>query len=236
MKKQKKKLKRRKSLIGQCNRILSYLYVPLLFSFFAYGILYFMTSDFLKMAVNTVSLFMSDKEPEFNSTNYSVFVRNAVEVVKDDGGLKVSRSDVGIAEYGEMYGYVRCMEIALDAPIYKGDDDEILKKGIGQNFAASQPGFGRLVLLCGHNNTYFNALKNIGVNHMIEIETSYGTYTYKVRETKILSENDNSAYDFNVENEQLVMYTCYPFDMLSHTQYRFFVYADFISGPIFVES
>lgn len=217
------------------NRVMAYIYVPLLFSFLAYGVAYLMASDLIRMAVNTVSLIMSDEAPEFETEYNSVFVKNAVEVQEDDGVEKVKRSDVGIADYGEMYAYVRCTRIALDAPVYKGDDDAILKKGIGQNFASSQPGFGRLVLLCGHNNTYFNALKNIEIEDIVEIETSYGTYKYKVTETKVVNANDSSAYDFSIEHEQLVMYTCYPFDMLSSTQYRYFVYAELISGPVFVD-
>lgn len=217
------------------NRVMAYVYVPLLFSFLAYGIAYLMASDMVGMVVNTVKLIMADEAPDFNTEYNSVFVKNEVEIKEDDGVKTVKRSDVKIAEYGEMYAYVRCTRIALDAPIYKGDDDGILKKGIGQNFASSQPGFGRLVLLCGHNNTYFNALKNIAVDDIVEIETSYGTYQYKITETKVVNENDTSAYDFTIDREQLVLYTCYPFDMLSHTQYRYFVYAELISGPVFVD-
>lgn len=225
----------RKRFARKLNRVMAYVYVPLLFSFLAYGIAYLMASDMVGMVVNTVKLIMADEAPDFNTEYNSVFVKNEVEIKEDDGVKTVKRSDVKIAEYGEMYAYVRCTRIALDAPIYKGDDDGILKKGIGQNFASSQPGFGRLVLLCGHNNTYFNALKNIAVDDIVEIETSYGTYQYKITETKVVNENDTSAYDFTIDREQLVLYTCYPFDMLSHTQYRYFVYAELISGPVFVD-
>ncbi|MCI8669696.1 MAG: class D sortase [Lachnospiraceae bacterium] len=194
-----------------------------------------MASDIISMAVNTVRLVMADEAPDFNPEYQSVFVKNAVEISEDNGVERVKRSEVGIAEYGELYAYVRCTRIALDAPVYKGDNDDILKKGIGQNFASSQPGFGRLILLGGHNNTYFNALKNIGTDDIVEIETSYGIYKYKVTETKVVNESDSTAYDFAIEREQLVMYTCYPFDMLSRTQYRYFVYAELISGPVFTD-
>ncbi len=214
---------------------MAYIYMPLLFSFLAYAVVYIMASDIISMAVNTVRLVMADEAPDFNPEYQSVFVKNAVEISEDNGVERVKRSEVGIAEYGELYAYVRCTRIALDAPVYKGDNDDILKKGIGQNFASSQPGFGRLILLGGHNNTYFNALKNIGTDDIVEIETSYGIYKYKVTETKVVNESDSTAYDFAIEREQLVMYTCYPFDMLSRTQYRYFVYAELISGPVFTD-
>lgn len=228
--------KHKKRFARKLNRVMAYIYVPLLFSFLAYGIVYLMASDIIEMAKNTIDLIIADDAPVFETEYNSIFKKNQVEVVVNEVGVStVKRSDVQIAEYGELYSYVRCTRIALDAPVYKGDSDEILKLGIGQNFASSQPGFGRLVLLCGHNNTYFNALKNIAVDDIVEIETSYGTYEYKVTETKIVNENDSSAYDFTIDHEQLVMYTCYPFDMLSHTPYRFFVYAERISGPEFVD-
>ena len=220
---------------GKLNRVMAYIYMPLLFSFLAYAVVYIMASDIISMAVNTVRLVMADEAPDFNPEYQSVFVKNAVEISEDNGVERVKRSEVGIAEYGELYAYVRCTRIALDAPVYKGDNDDILKKGIGQNFASSQPGFGRLILLGGHNNTYFNALKNIGTDDIVEIETSYGIYKYKVTETKVVNESDSTAYDFAIEREQLVMYTCYPFDMLSRTQYRYFVYAELISGPVFTD-
>ena len=230
-----KRKKRKTSFARKLNRVMAYVYMPLFFSFIAYGVAYFMTSDLISMAVNTASLVLSDEVPVFEEEYKSVFVKNSVDVVEDDGIQKVKRSEVGVAEYGELYAYVRCTRLALDAPVYKGDDDKILKQGIGQNFASSQPGFGRLILLCGHNNTYFNALKNIELDDIVEIETSYGTYQYRVSDTKVVDEKDSSAYDFETDHELLVMYTCYPFDVLSRTQYRFFVYAELISGPEFID-
>lgn len=214
---------------------MAYAYVPLLFSFLAYGVIYLLASDTIHFTVDAVKLIMSDSAPEFETENNSVFVEQSVEILEEDGNQTVKRADVGIADYGDMYAYVRCLRIALDAPVYKGDDIQILKHGVGQNFASGQPGFGKLVLLCGHNNTHFNALKNIAIDDIVEIETSYGIYKYKVNNTAVLEASDKKAYDFYVDHEQLVMYTCYPFDMLSSTPYRFFVYADLISGPKFVD-
>ena len=63
------------------------------------------------------------------------------------------------------------------------------------------------------------------------METSYGIYTYQVVSTEVLDVTGMDAYDFLTDHEQLILYTCYPFDMLSHTDYRFIVHADLISGP-----
>ncbi len=219
--------------LRKLNRVMAYVYMPLFFSIIAYGIVYIMASDFVNIFKNTIGIVISDEVPDFSVEHEAEFVPGSVEIHKEDGEESVKRSDVEIAEYGQQYANIVCKKIALNAPVYKGDDDDILMKGIGQNFASSQPGFGRLILLCGHNNTFFNALKNIKENDVVQMETSYGTYKYKVTEMKVLDENDKSAYSFSEEDERLVMYTCYPFDMLSRTQYRYYVYADLISGPKF---
>ena len=227
---------------------MAYIYVPLLFSFMAYGVIFLLASDLIGIATNAMSLIIADEAPNFETEYNSVFVKDSVELQEDESGdLTVKRSEVGIAEYGDLYAYVRCTRIALDAPVYKGDDDNILKLGIGQNFASGQPGFGKLILLSGHNNTYFNALKNIELEDIIDImggsytagvlliETSYGIYQYKVNDMKVVNAYDETAYDFGIDHEQLILYTCYPFDMLSSTPYRYFVYADLVSGPKFVD-
>lgn len=141
-------------------------------------------------------------------------------------------SDIG---EGSLYGRLTCAAIGLDCPVYMGDSTSILRKGAGQIPATYLPGYGGLIMLGAHNNTYFNCLQYINVNDIITLDTSYGTYDYQVISTEILDITGMSAYDFFTDHEQLLLYTCYPFDTLSHTDYRFMVHADLISGPSVVE-
>ena len=228
--------KHKKRFARKLNRVMAYIYVPLLFSFLAYGVTYLMASDVIDLAVNLVSIISADHAPVFNTEYNSVFVKDSVEIVEEEDGVEtVKRSDVVMAGYGDLYAYVRCTRIALDAPIYMGDDYDILGRGVGQSFSSFQPGFNRVIVLCAHNNTFFNAFKNIELGDIVDIETSYGTYHYEVKETKVINETDTDAIDYGLDHERLIMYTCYPFDMLSHTPYRFIVYADLVSGPVFVD-
>ena len=50
--------------------------------------------------------------------------------------------------------------------------------------------------------------------------------------TEILDYQDETAYDFTRTDENLILYTCYPFDALGFTPNRFFVYAKYVSGPV----
>ena len=92
------------------------------------------------------------------------------------------------------------------------------------------PGYGGTILIAGHNNTFFNGLKNAKAGQEITIRTSYGNYKYKISKTEIKDSLDTSAYDLSADYENLVLYTCYPFDEVGLTSKRLFVYADLTDG------
>ena len=123
----------------------------------------------------------------------------------------------------------------VNAPVYYGDNTTILNQGVGtykDDSRAGIPGESKTILLAGHNNTFFNDLQSVEVGDVVTIETHYGTYTYTVEECKVLEYNDTSAYDFTRTDENLILYTCYPFDALGFTSQRYFVYASYTSGPM----
>ena len=136
---------------------------------------------------------------------------------------------------GDRYATITISGTNVDAPVYYGDTNKILNQGVGtymENSAAGLPGEGKTILLAGHNNTFFNDLQHAEAGATVTITTHYGVYTYEVTETKILDYQDASAYDFTRTDENLILYTCYPFDALGFTTDRFFVYAQYVSGPV----
>lgn len=64
----------------------------------------------------------------------------------------------------------------------------------------------------------------------VEIKTSYGNYIYEITDTAVKKATDRTAYDLSADYENLIMYTCYPFDALGLTTQRYFVYAKLVSG------
>ncbi|MDD4850393.1 MAG: sortase, partial [Gemmiger sp.] len=66
----------------------------------------------------------------------------------------------------------------------------------------------------------------------VTLQTHYGSYTYQITETKIADYRDETTYDFTRNDENLILYTCYPFDALGFTADRYFVYASLVSGPV----
>ena len=119
----------------------------------------------------------------------------------------------------------------VDTSVYYGDDNAILRKGVGQYSGSMLPGFGSTTLLGGHVNTYFKGLKNVSVGDIIKVNTTYGAYEYSVTNLKVVDYQDKTAYDLSAEYDNLILYTCYPFGTLGFTSQRYFVYAELISGP-----
>lgn len=108
----------------------------------------------------------------------------------------------------------------------------VLRNGVGIYSGSAIPGYGKTILVAGHNNTYFNGLKYAKPGQIIRIRTNYGNYQYEITDTQVKDQSDSTAYDFDAKEENLILYTCYPFDELGMTPNRFFVYAKFVSGPI----
>jgi len=143
----------------------------------------------------------------------------------------VPSSLITFPRYGD-----KCAELAIEsadisAPVYYGDGNKELKKGVGQYLGTMYAGSGSTVLISGHNNTYFHTLGNVSEGDTVTLTTNYGVYTYAVSGTAIHSSGSSESYDLSADYENLVLYTCYPFNALGLTNKRFFVYCRYVSGP-----
>ena len=131
---------------------------------------------------------------------------------------------------GEQYAVIRVKRIEFEKDLYMGDDSAQLDAGIGQYIYSGLPGEGKPLLLAGHNGTQFYKLHEVEKGDLVEITTEYGTYTYRVTHMEIQNADDFDTNKLNEEKEYLIMYTCYPFHIINTPQ-RYFVYAEFVSGP-----
>ncbi len=127
--------------------------------------------------------------------------------------------------YGSVFATLKIPSVNLEYPIYHGNTLDLLKNGIGHNIDSFFPGEGGSVILTGHNNTYFQNLYNVKKKAIVEIETIYGKFTYKVYDIKIIRDNDEKSLSIKNNKEVLMMYTCYPKNALGHSSRRYVVYA-----------
>jgi sortase A len=124
-------------------------------------------------------------------------------------------------------GAVECDRIALSAPLYDDDSDELLIKGIGHYPESGLPGGGKPILISGHDSTFFAPLEQIAIGDVIRVVMEDKDYYYSIVTTKVALATDTSAYDLSQNKEQLILYTCYPFGKLLRDQKeRFFVYGE----------
>lgn len=136
-----------------------------------------------------------------------------------------------LPEQGAELGRLTIGGTAVDCTLYYGDGDDQLHQGAGLYTGACLPGQGGCVLVGGHTNTYFRDLEKAAVGSEVCLSLSYGEYRYQITDWKIARADDPDAYDLNPPQEQLVLYTCYPFGALYDTPLRYFVFGQLVSGP-----
>ncbi len=217
------------------NRLMAYVYMPLVFTVFGYLCIYIAFKPIISIGVSLTSMVMAQEAPNFSIELQSIYVEPELpqtppEEKEDENVVKLE--DVQWPYSGQHYAQMYCERIGLEAPLYMGDSNKILKVGAGQYIGSFIPGYGRPIMVAAHCTTFFRPFQYVKEGDIFVIKTSYGIYEYKVTHTRIVKPDDKSAYDLGQRKEQLIMYTCYPFRLLSGSrQQRMFVYADKISGP-----
>lgn len=141
--------------------------------------------------------------------------------------------EITFPSYGDHFGKITVDGTEINTDIIYGDDTALLKEGACMSLYSHIPGCSRGVMIGAHNNTYFHTLQYVKNGALVNIETSYGKYVYRVYETKVIKTDDAAGYrnELNGDKEVLILYTCYPNDTIALTPYRFFAFCEFVSGP-----
>ena len=115
-----------------------------------------------------------------------VSMKTNTSVVKDIKFDNETETIVTRPEYGTRYGNIRIESLGISLPLYYGDKLTYLRYGVGQSSGAYFPGEGGSIICMGHNNkTFLYDLPKIKNDAIIEINTTYGDFKYKVYQTKI---------------------------------------------------
>ncbi|MDR1541815.1 MAG: class D sortase [Clostridiales bacterium] len=210
--------------------VLNLIITPISFFILGAGIV---TAVFLPIAspfLSSVPLIITKEPPVFEKRVNDIFINKKVEELPATNEL-IEVPPQEIPAQGERYGQLTIQSAGIDAQLFYGDSNQELSQGVGTYAGAYIPGAGRTILLAGHNNTDFHTLGEVQIGDIVSINTSYGQYKYKIIDTRLTTDTDETAYDFSRTDENLIMYTCYPFDTLGLTPQRYFVYAEYISGP-----
>ncbi len=205
----------------------SFIIVPILFAIFSYLLIYIAASPIIKPLLSFGNIVFFETAYDHNQS-YKTLLSDNDDV---DSPATVNLSDIQYPNYGDMFAHIDIENTSVSANVFFGDGTNQLNRGVGIYNGSFIPGYGKTILMAGHNNTFFNGLKDVSVGDKINIRTNYGKYVYKVTETRVVEPNYKDAYDLAADKENIILYTCYPFDMLGLTKYRFFVYGEYVSGP-----
>ena len=191
-------------------KLLSFVGVPVLFFAITAGVIYLAAAPTVGPYVG-LAKYLFSKEETSQPTNLYEGLANSIE-----NATSVPFSQLVYPSKGDQYGQITIEGTSVDAPLYYGDSTRELNRGVA---------------------TYAdNGLQDVQEGSLIHIDTHYGSYVYRVTEMKVADYQDATTYDFTRTDENLILYTCYPFDALGFTPQRYFVYAEYVSGPMIDKS
>lgn len=126
---------------------------------------------------------------------------------------------------GDLTGVIKLPKLNKELPIFEGTEENELSKGVGHFSKTSMPGDGKQILLSGHRDTVFTGLGDLVSGDEIIVSYPYGDFTYIIEKTKITDAKDPTIIDLDLNEEELVLSTCYPFNFIGSAPDRYIIYA-----------
>jgi sortase A len=133
------------------------------------------------------------------------------------------------ARTGRPIGRIKIPKIGASYVVVQGTDETTLRKGPGHYPETSFPGESGTVAIAGHRTTYLAPFRNIDGLHQgshIVLEMPYGTFTYAVERTKIVTPDATWITHRVPGAPRLVLSACHPLYSASH---RIVVFARLVS-------
>jgi sortase A len=130
---------------------------------------------------------------------------------------------------GALIGRIEVPRLGLSTVVLEGDSDQVLRKAAGHIPSTALPGGSGNVAIAGHRDTFFRALRNIRRNDSITLETTTGTYHYRVQSVQIVGPRETQVLRPS-DQPSLTLVTCYPFYFVGSAPERYVVNAEQIES------
>lgn len=130
---------------------------------------------------------------------------------------------------GDLMGELVIPKLGATLPIIHGTDEDELEKGVGHYANSVMPGQSDNSVLSGHRDTVFRELGKVGKGDEFIVHTADGTFTYRVRQVRIVDEDDRTVI-VPKPKATLTVSTCYPFDFVGYAPDRYILIADLVSS------
>ncbi len=169
--------------------------------------------------------FSASSENNHEKISEIKYVEKEVEAELDDGNI------INYPSFGMQYATLKIKSIDLEAPVFFGSTEDLLQQGVCQFFGSVPIGEFGNVVLDAHCNTFFLNLEDVKPGDEIILETSYGKFTYKAKESTFFKETDHSLIS-PTKDDRLTLYTCYG-NLLGPTEDRLAVICEPVSKEFF---
>ncbi|PKG46692.1 MULTISPECIES: class D sortase [unclassified Planococcus (in: firmicutes)] len=132
-------------------------------------------------------------------------------------------------QIGDLMGELIIPKLGASLPIIHGTDEDELEQGVGHYAGSVLPGQSDNSVLSGHRDTVFRELGKVGKGDEFIVHTADGTFTYRVRQVRIVDEDDRTVI-VPKPRATLTVSTCYPFDFVGYAPERYILVADLVSS------
>ena len=131
------------------------------------------------------------------------------------------------AQYGDKLGRIWVEGPNVDCGLYLGDDEAEFSRGAGCRAQSDcvLPGENGTVFIGAHTGTYFADLGSCQIGAIIHLDTDWGDFAYQITDMQVILETDIDKVRWGASEPSCILYTCYPFGILTHTTQRYAVYA-----------
>ena len=120
---------------------------------------------------------------------------------------------------GDILYLLRIPSIDSENPVREGVSMGVLEDSLGHEPDTAYIGSEGNCVIAGHRNytfgQFFNRLDEVKVNDIIYVDTAKQTFSYVVKEIKVVKPNDLSVLE-QTDEEILTLYTCTPIYIASH--------------------
>lgn len=128
-----------------------------------------------------------------------------------------------ILNFGDgLIGYIEIPKINVKLPIYHGDRDKVLEKGVVHipNTAFPIGGIGNHSVLSAHTGyptqVFFDNLDDLVIGDEIKVSVLDETLIYKVTAKNIVKPDNISLLSVDDRKDLISLITCYPYGVNSH--------------------
>ncbi|WP_052737599.1 class D sortase [Bacillus sp. SA1-12] len=133
-------------------------------------------------------------------------------------------------EEGETIGTLSIPKLKQNFAIFHGDNETILRKGIGHVKGTALPGEESNSVLAGHRDTFFRKLEQLEQGDKVIVHRSGTNYLYKIKKIRIVDKDDRTVI-VPKPRSTLTLTTCYPFSFIGPAPQRYIIEAELITKP-----